>query len=71
MANFREIAALVLENKAGVQVNTPAELAGTLRRLIDDPAERQMIGDNGLEMMRLNGGSTGRHLEALAGQLAP
>jgi len=69
MSNFREIAALVLENRAGVQVNTSAELASAFRYLVGNPVERQKLGDNGLEMMRLNGGAAERHMEAIAGQL--
>ena len=71
MSNFREIAALVLEYKAGIQVSTPAELSLTLRRLIGDQVERQKLGDNSLAMMRLNGGATERHMEVIAGQLVP
>lgn len=69
MANFREIAALVLENRGGVQVSTPAELALTIRRLIDDPVERQKLGDNSLAMVRDNGGSTEKHINGIAGFL--
>jgi len=69
MANFRDIAALVLESRAGAQVNTPAELAEALRRLIDDSAERQRVGNNGLEMMRTNGGATGKHMQCIVSQL--
>jgi len=71
MANFTEIAALVLDNRAGIAVSTPADLAKTLLRLANDPVERQTLGHNGLEMMRVNGGATERHMEMLAGQLPP
>ena len=67
MVNFREIAALVLENKAGIQVSTPSELSRTLRRLIDDQGERQLLGVNSLAMMRDNGGSTEKHMMGIAG----
>jgi len=70
MANFREITALVLENRAGIQVYTQETLAETLRRLINDPAERETLGSNGLAMLRESGGSAKRHLEIIAAQLA-
>jgi len=69
MANFREIAVLVLESRAGVQVDTYQELVQTLRRLLADPAERESLSGNSLAMMRQNGGATGRHLESIAAQL--
>ena len=40
MSNFREIAALVLENRAGIQVDVQGRPVITLRRLFNDPAER-------------------------------
>ncbi|MBP1728644.1 MAG: Three-deoxy-D-manno-octulosonic-acid transferase domain protein [Deltaproteobacteria bacterium] len=67
MANFSEITALVLENRAGIQVATPSELARTLRRLIDDPGERQLLGEYSLAMMRDNGGSTEKHMRGISG----
>lgn len=67
MANFREIATLVLENRAGIQVSTPDELVPTLRRLIDNPETRQLLRDNSLQMMRENGGSTEKHMKRIAG----
>jgi 3-deoxy-D-manno-octulosonic-acid transferase len=67
MSNFKEIAALVEENKAGIQVSTPAELVLTLRRLIGEPLERRLLGDNGIVMMRDNGGSTEKHMKCIAG----
>lgn len=70
MSNFREIAALVLECRAGIQVETPAELESAVRRLLVDPLEREELSNNSLAMMRINGGSTGKHLEMIAGQLA-
>lgn len=69
MSNFTEITALVLESRAGVQVNTPAELVETLRRLIKDPGERRRIGDNGLKMLLENGGATEKHMNVIAGCL--
>lgn len=66
MTNFREIAALVLQYRAGIQVASAAELAATCRSLLDDAGLRRSLGENGLTMMRDNGGATERHLEVIA-----
>ena len=66
MANFREIAELVLQYRAGVQIATPADLAVAWRALIEDRDQRHTLGQNGLRMMRENGGATERHLEVIA-----
>ncbi len=65
MANFREIAGLVLQYGAGIQVETPGQLTDTCRTLITSPELRQVLGQNGLKMMRDNGGATGRHMEII------
>ncbi|RII29806.1 MAG: 3-deoxy-D-manno-octulosonic acid transferase [Geobacter sp.] len=66
MTNFREIADLVLKYRAGIQVATPAALAGACRGLLDDPGQRQALGANGQAMMQDNGGATERHMEVIA-----
>ena len=66
MSNFREIAALVLKYDAGLMIATPLDLAETLRGLIDDSDHRDRLGQNGLRMIRENGGATERHLEYIA-----
>jgi len=69
MSNFREITALVLENRAGIQISTPNELTAELRQLLAAPVKRRKLGENGLKMMEVNGGASGRHMEAIANQL--
>ncbi len=69
MANFREIAAITLQYGAGVQVSGTEELATALRDFIKSPELRQVIGTNGLKMLRDNGGATGRIMEQLAQHL--
>lgn len=66
MANFREIAALVLKYRAGVQVDDAAGLTAACRTLIEDARQRREMGENGLAMVRENGGATERHLEVIA-----
>jgi 3-deoxy-D-manno-octulosonic-acid transferase len=62
MANFREIAALVLQYGAGVQIDRPEELSETLQTLITSSELRKVLGLNGLKMMRDKGGATERHM---------
>jgi 3-deoxy-D-manno-octulosonic-acid transferase len=66
MTNFREIAELVLQYGAGVQVDSPAGLMESLRTLIASAELRRVLGQNGLKLMRDNGGATERHMEILA-----
>ena len=71
MNNFREITALVLRYRAGIQLAGPEELATACRTLIEDPGLRVTLGNNALRMMGENGGATSRHLEVVDGYLAP
>lgn len=65
MANFREVEALVLRYGAGIQVHTPEELTDSCRALITSAELRRVLGQNGLKMMRDNGGATERHMEVI------
>ncbi|MGB9082274.1 MAG: 3-deoxy-D-manno-octulosonic acid transferase [Desulfuromonadaceae bacterium] len=69
MANFREIEALVLRYGAGIQIHTPEELVVSWRALITSAELRGVLGQNGLKMMRDNGGATERHMEVITGYL--
>jgi 3-deoxy-D-manno-octulosonic-acid transferase len=69
MANFREITAMTLQYGAGVQVNDTDELATALYDFLKSPELRQVIGANGLKMLRDSGGATGRIMEQLAHHL--
>ncbi len=69
MANFREIEELVLQYGAGIQVQNENELAAACRSLVTSAELRQVLGQNGLKLMRDNGGATGRHMEIIAGYL--
>ena len=62
MANFREIAALVMQYGAGVQIDRPEELSETLQTLISSVELRKVLGQNGLKLMRDKGGATERHM---------
>lgn len=69
MTNFREIAALTLQYQAGIQVADTEALARTCRMLLADNTLRLQLGQNGLLMMRENGGATARHMEIIANHL--
>jgi 3-deoxy-D-manno-octulosonic-acid transferase len=66
MSNFREIAALVLQYGAGIQIETTEELTETVRSLVTSETLRQVLGQNGLKMMRDNGGATEHHMQEIA-----
>jgi len=65
MTNFREIAELVLQYGAGIQVESPAVFTESCRALITSPELRRVLGQNGLKLMRDNGGATERHMEVI------
>ncbi len=50
---------------AGVQVADVEGLAAAVRRLLGDPALREEMGENGLRLLRENGGATFRHMEVI------
>ncbi len=66
MANFREIEELVLRYGAGIQIHNPEELTTSCRALITSAELRAVLGQNGLKLMRDNGGATERHMEVIA-----
>ena len=69
MENFREIEALILQYGAGIQIHNPAELAATWRTLITSAELRRILGQNGLKVLRDNGGATERHMAVISGYL--
>jgi 3-deoxy-D-manno-octulosonic-acid transferase len=73
-ANSREIARLLLDEGAALEVKDARELAAALRRLLADPAERQRMGTIGRRIVESNRGSVQRLLgliEALRSDPAP
>lgn len=67
MNNFREIAALLLNYSAGVQVADGEELTAMLGSLLDNGAKRLEMGTNGARLLAENNGSTELHM-AIIGQ---
>ena len=71
MQNFAEIADAFLQRQAAVQVATPAELAETWTRLLNDGAERARLGAAARALVEANRGAKPRTLEAVAELLPP
>jgi 3-deoxy-D-manno-octulosonic-acid transferase len=65
MTNFREIAGLVRQYGAGVAVASADEFLESCMTLIASAELRQVLGQNGLKLMRDNGGATGRHMDVI------
>jgi 3-deoxy-D-manno-octulosonic-acid transferase len=64
-ANGQDIARLLLQQGAALQVADRHELAACLTRLLADPAERQRMGDIGRHIVESNRGSVARLLELI------
>jgi len=60
MENVREIAQLVVERGAGIQVSTPDELREVLGRLVADPSLRKEMGVKGLALLQEHQGALER-----------
>jgi len=65
MTNFREIAGLVLQYGAGIQADTPEGFTESCRALVASPELRRVLGQNGLKLMRDNGGATKHHMDII------
>jgi 3-deoxy-D-manno-octulosonic-acid transferase len=70
-SNAREIATLLLREGGAVQVADAPELAGVLRELLTNPAERQRVGARGRHVVEVNRGTLTRLLELIEPLLAP
>lgn len=71
MDNFAEIRTLVLDYGAGVQVANQSELREAILDFLTTPELRQVLGTNGLKLLRDRGGAVERYLAMLAGVLPP
>jgi 3-deoxy-D-manno-octulosonic-acid transferase len=69
MKNFREIASRVLLCGGGVQVDDVSMLGDVLRELLDSPSKRASLGNNGMQLLKENRGSTERHMEVISALL--
>ena len=64
-ANGKDIARQLLKEGAALEVANAAELAAALRSLLNDPAARQRMGENGRHIVEVNRGSVRRLLELI------
>jgi 3-deoxy-D-manno-octulosonic-acid transferase len=64
-SNGRDIARLLLQQGAALQVADAPELAAALARLLADPAERRRMGTIGRHIVESNRGSVARLLELI------
>jgi len=65
MQNFKEIARLVREAHAGLQVKNAEDLIRQMRILIENPEEARRIGQNGYHLFEENRGATQRTLAVI------
>lgn len=65
MENFRAIAAGFLDEKAGVQVNTPEELAGAVGRILDNSTESAEMAERAYALIERNRGAAARCADLL------
>ncbi len=66
MSNFTQIAQIVRDENAGIQVSDQAELLQACRRLSQAPDTRAVMGANGLAMVQENQGASERTLRLIA-----
>jgi 3-deoxy-D-manno-octulosonic-acid transferase len=69
-SSSRDIALLLLEQGAALQVADARDLAAALRRLLFNPAERQRMGAVGKQIVEANRGSVARLLALIEPRLA-
>jgi 3-deoxy-D-manno-octulosonic-acid transferase len=58
MDNFKEVASCFLSRQAAIQVRSPEELAIRFLELAENKGLRQMIGENGFQILLSNRGAT-------------
>ena len=65
MQNFKEIAGLIRKAQGGLAVADRDDLYHQVRLLIENPAERQRLGENGYNLLMQNRGATERTLAVI------
>jgi 3-deoxy-D-manno-octulosonic-acid transferase len=63
MENFTDIARLVLERGAGIQVSTPTELKEAVEKFLADPSLNNKMGEQGLVLLQEQQGALERTLK--------
>jgi 3-deoxy-D-manno-octulosonic-acid transferase len=69
MQNFKEIAALIRKAEGGLEVADRDDLYHQVRLLLENPAERHRLGENGRNLLLQNRGATERTLAVIARHL--
>jgi hypothetical protein len=67
--HFRDIVDAFVAAGAVVQLRSPGELCGELRRLLADAGERERLGARGREVLLAGRGVAARYSMTLAGML--
>jgi 3-deoxy-D-manno-octulosonic-acid transferase len=65
MQNFKEIAGLIRRAQGGLAVADRDDLYHQVRLLIENPVERQRLGENGYKLLMQNRGATERTLAVI------
>jgi 3-deoxy-D-manno-octulosonic-acid transferase len=65
MSNFKQIAQLVIQKGAGMQVADQAGLLRSCSKLSNDAEKRKQMGENGLALMQANQGALSKTLKIL------
>lgn len=71
MHNFKEIAGLIRKAQGGLTVADRDDLYHQLRLLIENPAERHRLGENGYNLLLQNRGATERTMAVIDRHLRP
>jgi 3-deoxy-D-manno-octulosonic-acid transferase len=64
--NFKDAASRLLEARAALQVNDALELGLVMKRLLQDPTERQGMGDAARQLVKSQQGATARTVDYLS-----
>ena len=70
MSNFREIASVFLRNGAAAEVRNARDVAGFLKKMIDDPTARQTMGERARRVVEENRGAAERTARRIVELLA-
>lgn len=71
MQNFKEIAGLIRKAQGGLSVADRDDLYHQVRLLIENPAERRRLGENGYRLLQQNRGATERTVTEIDRHLRP
>jgi 3-deoxy-D-manno-octulosonic-acid transferase len=69
MENFRDVARMLLDAEAAMQVAEPSALGLTVNRILSNPSLADSLGKNAQRVLHQNGGATDRVMDFIHGQL--